>query len=226
MLLEVDYRESKIIELLKLNNDETLFYEIKNLIIGDFIIRNDNYLYVIERKSVLDLSASIIDGRMSEQRDRINNSFSDTDTKNIVYIIEGDRSKITNLPKNTIDSVILNLIFKYKYYVIFTKDIQETNDYLILLYNKIKENIFEKTNITNFTPIKKSDKNQKNAMLNMLTMIPGVSPTIAIKINDKFKTIKELCNNITEDSLASIQLTEKRKLGKALSLKIYNSLNL
>lgn len=226
MLLEVDYRESKIIELLKLNNDETLFYEIKNLIIGDFIIRNDHYLYVIERKSVLDLSASIIDGRMSEQRDRINNSFSDTDTKNIVYIIEGDRSKITNLPKNTIDSVILNLIFKYKYYVIFTKDIQETNDYLILLYNKIKENIFEKTNITNFTPIKKSDKNQKNAMLNMLTMIPGVSPTIAIKINDKFKTIKELCNNITEDSLASIQLTEKRKLGKALSLKIYNSLNL
>ena len=226
MLLEVDYRESKIIELLKLNNDETLFYEIKNLIIGDFIIRNDHYLYVIERKSVLDLSASIIDGRMSEQRDRINNSFSDTDTKNIVYIIEGDRSKITNLPKNTIDSVILNLIFKYKYYVIFTKDIQETNDYLILLYNKIKENIFEKTNITNFTPIKKSDKNQKNTMLNMLTMIPGVSPTIAIKINDKFKTIKELCNNITEDSLASIQLTEKRKLGKALSLKIYNSLNL
>lgn len=82
--LDIDYREKAIIKLL--NNkeiDANYTKNICNLYIGDFIIKKEddtvgdaqkeqiiksNLYYIIERKSVFDLAASIIDGRFREQK--------------------------------------------------------------------------------------------------------------------------------------------------------------
>jgi hypothetical protein len=66
----------------------------------------------------------------------------------------------------------------------------------------------------------------------MLCAIPGVSTKIAKIISYKYKNMNELIqayNEIdevgkAESLLANIQLSEKRRLGMSLSIKIYKSL--
>lgn len=236
LLLEIDYREHDIIELFK---EANLNYKVCNLIIGDFIIKNENgdILFVIERKSIKDLCASILDGRMGEQRSRLLESIQDPNK--IVYIIEGKKSEAfihgssPNITKKSINSSVLNLIFKHEYKVIFTESKQDTVNNLILLYTKIKESKLELNTNTNVIKIiKKSDKINDNIFINMLSVIPGVSAKIAIKIHEKFDTLNKLIlsyNNLPNENdkkkmLSEILVTTNRKVGKATSEKIYNAI--
>ena len=237
MNLEIDYRERDIIELFK---DTGINYKVCNLIIGDFIIKNENQdiLFVIERKSIKDLCSSILDGRLAEQRSRLIESIQDP--KKIIYIIEGSKKdelihgKTLDTSKKSINSSILNLIFKHQYKVIFTEYKQDTVDNIILLYTKIKElnlNI-DVDNIQPIKIIKKSDKINDNIFINMLSVIPGISIKIAIKIHEKYNTFNDLmiAYNLIESieikkkMLSEIQVTQNRKIGKAVSERIYYSI--
>ena len=216
MSVKVDYREHAIItEFEKIQFTD---YITENLLIGDFIIGD----IIIERKSVLDLSSSIIDNRFREQKERLLETTGDA--SKILYIIEGNKKNIKNLSKKIIDSAIQNLIFKHKYKVLFTSDQKDTAENLILLLHKIKTNEFNKEiqkSKMNF--IKKSDKINENILTNMLSIIPGVSILVAEKIYSKFNTMEILLESLTETSLQDIKITDKRKIGKSLALKIYNS---
>ena len=259
-MIEIDYRESKIIELIKQGDFSD--YNTINLPIGDFIIKSKNIIhtedinndtedinndtedinndinndinintkdieYIIERKSISDLSASISDGRFRCQKQRLMKS--NLDPSKIIYIIEGKYTKSCRIPKSTIDSAILNLIFKHNFRVIFTETPEHTLSHILLLYKKIqnKELLPEKNSIPNINIklIKKSDLHM-NTFVNMLSVIPGVSMNIANKINEKYKNLSELIEELKNnpDSLNSIQITDKRKLGNALSKKIYKCL--
>lgn len=238
ILLEIDYREHDIIELFKQVKD--INYKVCSLIIGDFIIKNekDEILFVIERKSIKDLCASILDGRMGEQRSRLLESIQDTNK--IVYIIEGKKSEAfihgssPGVTKKSINSSVLNLIFKHQYRVIFTESKQDTVDNIILLYTKIKESKLELNTNTNVIKIiKKSDKINDNIFINMLSVIPGVSAKIAIKIHEKYDTLNLLLlayskipnENDKKKMLSDIIVSTNRKVGKATSEKIYYSLH-
>jgi len=240
ILLEIDYREHDIIELFKQVKD--INFKVCNLIIGDFIIKNENgdILFVIERKSIKDLCASILDGRMGEQRSRLLESIQDPNK--IVYIIEGKKSEAfihgssPGVTKKSINSSVLNLIFKHQYRVIFTESKQDTVDNLLLLCTKIKESKLSLNTNTNVIKIiKKSDKINDNIFINMLSVIPGVSAKIAIKIHEKYDTLNLLLlayNNLTNENdnmmkkkmLSDILVNTNRKVGKATSEKIYYSL--
>lgn len=237
ILLEIDYREHDIIELFKQVKD--INYKVRNLIIGDFIIKNENgdILFVIERKSIKDLCASILDGRMGEQRSRLLESIQDPNK--IVYVIEGKKSEAfihgssPNITKKSINSSVLNLIFKHSYRVIFTESKQDTVDNLLLLCTKIKESKLELNTNTNVIKIiKKSDKINDNIFINMLSVIPGISAKIAIKIHEKYDTLNLLLlayNNLPSENdkkkmLSEILVSTNRKVGKATSEKIYYSL--
>lgn len=237
LLLEIDYRERRIIDLFE--NEKDINTKVSNLIIGDFIIKNENgdILFVIERKSVKDLCASIVDGRMGEQRSRLLESIQDPNK--IVYIIEGKKSEafihgsLPNVTKKSVNSSILNLIFKHQYKVIFTESKQDTVDNLILLFTKIKESKLElNTNVNVIKIIKKSDKINDNIFINMLSVIPGISSKIAIKIHEQYNTLNELViayskllnENDKKKMLSEILVNTNRKIGKAASEKIYYSL--
>jgi ERCC4-type nuclease len=236
--LEIDYREHAIIDLFLLKNTD-INYKVCNLIIGDFIIKNerDEILFVIERKSINDLCASIVDGRMSEQRSRLIESIKDP--KKIIYIIEGKKNEGLIHGKNhdtsikSINSCILNLIFKHEYKVILTESKQDTLDNILLLYTKISNNLLELgENYTKINIIKKSDKINNNIFINMLSVIPSISIKIAMKIHDKYQTFNDLIigyNLITNEDdkktmLSNIQVSTTRKVGKAVSEKIYYSI--
>lgn len=236
MNIEIDYREHDIIKLFEKEKD--INTKVCNLIIGDFIIKNekDEVLFAIERKSVKDLCASITDGRHSEQKDRLIESIQDP-TK-IIYIIEGKKSeglihgKNIDISRKSINSSILNLIFKHDYRVIFTESKQDTVDNLVMLYTKIKESKLKLNETTNVIKIiKKSDKINDNIFINMLSVIPGVSAKIAVKIHEQYYTFNKIIlayNNLLNENDKKKMLSEivvnidtNRKVGKATSEKVY-----
>jgi crossover junction endonuclease MUS81 len=233
IILEIDYRESAIIKHFEYNKP-AIPYKISNLPVGDFIFKipnEESIIYIIERKTILDLASSITDGRFREQKQRLLDSIGAPDK--IIYVLEGNKNlkKYGSISKSIIDSSILNLIFKHQYKVIHTLSDLETYDTLISLYSKLSSKDFGNINSTQVKLIKKSDNTSNNIFMHMLSTIPGVSTTIAGKIALKYNTLPELIKeydtlhdtNQKEQLLCNIQIN-KRKLGNALSKKIYTSL--
>ena len=82
--------------------------------------------------------------------------------------------------------------------------------------------------------VKKSDKINDHIFINMLSVIPGISAKIAIKIHEQYDTLNELMisyNNLQNENDKKKMLSEiivnadtNRKVGKAISEKIYHSL--
>jgi crossover junction endonuclease MUS81 len=264
MILLVDFREKIFIDALnKMGelssdslteihslkiNDFVINYKICNLDIGDFLICNsddttnniyENLLLLIERKTLNDLSSSIIDGRFREQKSRIEQSINDNNK--IMYIIEGNRKDIhkNGVKNNILEGAILNMIFKHKFKLINTINIQDTIDTILTIFKKYKNNEYtndqNSNNITdiNFSNIKKSDRINNNLFNLQLCVIPGVSIKIAKSISIEYKNMLELVNAYNnldnlikkQELLADIKINN-RKLGKALSKKIYNAITI
>jgi len=281
MLLLIDYREKGFIDVLKkyettkldhevflvnLDKNCNVYYKISNLDIGDFLISDINYdielttqdiyqklILLFERKTFSDLSSSIIDGRFREQKSRIEQTINNNDK--IMYIIEGTRKEKEKygIKMNILESAMLNLIFKHKFKLLNTNNINDTFETIITIYKKyykkeytsvsnvsvsnendVNENetievkevgdIVSEVNLIN---LKKSDRINNNIFNLQLSVIPGVSLNIAKKISEHYKNMNELINAYKENNeelLANIQITEKRKIGKALSKKIYNAI--
>jgi ERCC4-type nuclease len=169
MLLLIDYREKAFIDKIKrhdttlinetnevyqikVDKDIMLNYKIINLDIGDFLICNnisfdelsiekiyENLILLIERKTYSDLSSSIIDGRFREQKSRIENTIKTYDK--IMYIIEGTRKEKEKhgVKMNILEGAILNLIFKHKFKLLNTNNIDDTFDTIFLIYKKYKK---------------------------------------------------------------------------------------
>jgi ERCC4-type nuclease len=169
------------------------------------------------------------------------------DPSKIVFLIEGKKvqNKFSRITTNTLNSAILNLIFKprndtgFNFKVIITDSIQDTLDNILLLYKKVKNGELTNEELTNSKQIiqlpekliKKSDNDSKYIFINQLGIISGVSINIATKIKEKYNCMAELINTYNtldeincKKLLANLQVTEKRKLGLALSTKIYLAL--
>jgi crossover junction endonuclease MUS81 len=233
IILEIDYRENAIIKYFT-DNNTSISYKIVNLPIGDFVFKNSNdnsIIYIIERKTILDLASSITDGRFREQKQRLLESIGVPDK--IIYLLEGNKNlkKYGSISKSIIDSSILNLIFKHQYKVLHTLNDLETYEMLMSLYSKLSLKDFGKINPVSVKLIKKSDSASQNIFINMLSVIPGISTNIASKIASQYTTLPQLIDKYNtlkdikekEELLCNIQIG-KRKLGCVLSKKIYNSL--
>ena len=239
MKLQIDFREKSVIELF--DKEETDYRtEVLSLPVGDFVIKDElsEQLYcIIERKTMEDLSASIKDGRFREQKKRLLESVGQP--HRVIYIIEGYKATGNKklLPKDTLESAILNLSFKHDYKVVYTFDTDDTFYKLKKLYKKIrdKEYIFNgnsNVDTVDVSLISKTKKMNNNIFVNQLCVIPGVSMSIANCIVSKYSTMSGLLehyNNCKADKerelmLVDITINEKRRIGKVLSKKIYISL--
>lgn len=231
--LEIDYRERDIITIFQENEHSELIIKTCNLIVGDFLIKNENndILFAIERKSFKDLCASIIDNRFRDQKERLLESINNP--SKIIYILEGIKEPSQGISIQTINSAILNLLFKHNYKVIFTNSKQDTVNNILSLCNKLNNKDYQNqpTQLLPIKLVKKSDKLYSNIFINMLSVIPGVSINTASKIQKIYNTMHNLIyeyNNISdelrENMLSNIEITPKRKLGNALSKKIFNAI--
>jgi crossover junction endonuclease MUS81 len=240
MHLIVDTRENAIIKLLQNNtstDEQTMTYTVAPLEVGDFAIYDssakETLHCIIERKTVNDLCASIKDGRFREQKARLGN----IDAGKVIYIIEEYHTKHNGkLPKSTIDGAIVNLLFKHGFKVLFSLNSKHTLEYITMMHKKFANGDFSSNVKGDVAPTKllsKGDVVAENITALQLSAIRGVSYKVATFITESYPSMKSLIDAYsskdTEDEkkllLAHLQITKTRKLGKALSAKIYETLH-
>lgn len=255
MLIILDCREKKLIQecraILEYRQDiSNIIIEVKNLPIGDMIIKNDNgdEKIIVERKTMNDLASSIIDGRYKEQSHRLTNC--DIPNHNIYYLIEGSYMSLgPRYNKSTIISAITSLSYYKGFSVNRTLNVKETAEWLILFANKLqkedKAGYYTPTNKSNgdvdipaaqkdystvCKRVKKENITLDNIGIIMLMQIPNVSQQTAAIIIDKFKTLNNVIkvlekdNSVLNDLYITTKNGSKRKISKTACDNIYKFL--
>ena len=242
MSLLVDNRENKIIKILA-DIPQFTDYSIQQLPIGDFIVnRNGEPYFVFERKSVNDLYQSINDGRYKEQKARL---FSQFRANRIIYIVEGSLSELySDSRKKAVTGSIFNMQFRDKITIVRTSNPVETAQFILSFLDKFAKNpdwfTVEAQQNNSAGPHheeysslikvnKSSNVTPEVCQIVMLTQIPGVSHNFSKKILQEYGNIEKLIYALKshekpEMLLADIKVTDKRKLGKVLSQRIFNYL--
>ena len=228
MEIYVDNRERDLIKLFNKNNNDII---LKNLEIGDIVYKKDEeVIYIVERKTFNDLGASINDGRYKEQKIRLlSNS-----NGNLFYILEGNMSECTTLNQKALLGSIVNMTFRDNIKLIFSSDINETYKILVQIRDKFNSGKFSKIvnerNDNNYISSIKLNKKENMTKLNcniiQLATIPGVSKNISTIILENYNTISNLIDEYKKNDeymLKDLNIG-KRKLGKILSKKIYDIL--
>jgi ERCC4-type nuclease len=162
MIVKVDTREHDLLQQITyLTANIPIFKDIviksETLPIGDIIICDDKEdKLVIERKSVVDLLASIKDGRYEEQSYRLNGL--NHHNHNIIYLIEGDVNRVNRfksdnkVEKLTLYSAMLSLNY-YKGFSMFRSfSLEETATIICNMAYKIEKDPSKKAFYQNFTP--------------------------------------------------------------------------
>lgn len=145
MKIIIDERESQLhAELLRLESNKTVSIIHKKVLpLGDVIIttNTDEPLFIVERKSMNDLLASIKDGRYVEQSYRLQHSDEFTADR-VIYIIEGMFSQIKNpTEKKSIYSAMVSLEYFKGFHVERTYSVVETAEYLWNTVDKLQRDI-------------------------------------------------------------------------------------
>lgn len=250
MIIKIDCREKALLEECnkqQLINDSSQFIKIisENIPLGDIIIYDDNNneKLIIERKTLLDLAASIRDGRYTEQGYRLQQC--SMHNHNIIYLIEGDlryyKPFKSNIDKKALMSSMVSINYFKGFSLFRTIDLTETAEWLLQLTTKLHKesplsSFYEKTIFITQTPnndelienaeslndsyssvmkrVKKENINPDNIGEIMLSQIPGVSNASAIAIMSKYSTIQNLIQKLARDDKALINISISDKSGK------------
>jgi ERCC4-type nuclease len=195
--------------------------------IGDIIISNadtNEDLVIIERKTLADLSASIKDGRYTEQSYRLNGI--PHLNHNIIYLIEGDITRLSIFKSKIDKQMLYSAIFSINYFkgfsVMRSMSLEESATIIcnmVIKLLKSNNKLPYYTSLPSTVPVlqidstveeakeycsvvkrvKKENITKDNIGEIMLCQIPGISDVSARAIFQKFKTISDLILSIKED---------------------------
>ena len=236
MIINIDYRETKLIELIKtkidLHNDNAknakniITLEISNLPLGDITLsheKTDKPIIIIERKSVKDLAGSIRDGRYNEQSARLNEY--PIANHNIVYLIEGSirdyKPPNVNM-KNPITypalySSLISVLYYKGFSVLRTVDVQETAELLYRITDKISRNSGknELPYYSNNNANSNENTNSNNNANSNENANTDITDALCSGSNKK-------SSNITPDNIGIIMLCQIPGIGKTAATAIMN----
>jgi crossover junction endonuclease MUS81 len=201
----------------------------QQLELGDIHIEMNDLIYVYERKTMNDLLSSVKDSRYKEQKSRLLSNY-----KNVNYIIEGtDIIASNNLHnQNLLTSIYFNSTYRDNIKVFFTKNINDTITFLLMLSTKIidKPHNFIQNEMQKSEPdyidickikSKKSDNiDKETCYLLQLSQIPNISKQIAKNIKDIYPTMKILLNTLETTENPIELLMQIPNIGKQKANKI------
>lgn len=225
----LDTRESELIQRIP---DAT----VKQLSVGDIWIgTNDQGIaeggLIIERKSIRDLEASILDGRYKEQRGRIL-SFCQESKAQPMYILEGSLASGTGrLQKKALMKFIHRLIFHYQIPVMQTQSVQETAELVQTLVEQWKDDPASLQRTTELVKVTDGIHVQKKAnaadptqfAISCLAQCPGVSVKMAEQLVQTFGSLQ----GILQASAAQVEAVKvgARKVGPVVSKRLHELLH-
>jgi ERCC4-type nuclease len=227
----LDTRETELIHIL---SNESI---VKQLPVADIWIGVDNDGksieggLIIERKSIRDLEASILDGRYREQRGRILSYCQENKTQPM-YILEGSLGSNTGrLQKKAIMKFINRLIFHYQIPVMQTTTVQETSELIQALIEQWKEDptslqrTTELVKVTDGIHIQKkaNAQNHRQFAISCLAQCPGVSVKMAEELINVFGSLK----GVIEAPVNEIENVKvgTRRVGPVVSKRLIEILN-
>ena len=247
----IDTREGKLLKLALSSNTP---FEKQHLHIGDIHLikkdkNNNSQILVIERKSIPDLLASIKDGRYKEQKTRLNGLLKQGQIGGWFYLVEGTRQFLYREQIKTYYGFIISSQLRDNIQVIHTNNPKDSWEFIVRLMQRFEKDEFKilqiqndkitkdveqssSTYIESIKAVKKDNITPSNSQAMAFGTIPGVSFKMGEIILKKYKTLSDLFDTYlgleTEEEkeklLEEIQISEKRKLGKILSARIYNFL--
>ena len=216
---------------------ELLPWPIAHLPVADIWIGTDpsgNPLansVLIERKSVADFEASIMDNRYREQRSRLM-SYATEQKAHVAYIIEGELDRLGphRLTKQALMKHITRLALRYHIAVFQTASIKETAELCQLLKDQwtADPTTFEQPATMTYveTRGKTREENYDNPAVFMATVLQacrGVSSAGAKAIAAVYPSLETLMK-ATQEELAAIQVG-KQKFGQVKATRLYSLLH-
>ena len=225
----VDTRECKLRELLEKNGTS---FVTKSLELGDILIEHPKRQILIERKTITDFNASLMDGRYKNQKLRLlewrNKTEVQTDgqtdaRKNVVYLFE---EKTGDNKDRAYWGALVNMILRDNIGAIQCDGLTRTAQVIADIKKKLDEDKFDELeggsrNISLEGYAKGKYNTPKNCYLGQLSLIPGISSAIAEKIAEKYPNMRALLDDMDVKTLGNIRITEKRRLGDKLAEKIH-----
>lgn len=208
--LIVDNREKVIIPLLS-----SIPHESANLEIGDFqIIQGDQIQLLIERKTISDLAASIVDGRYREQKKRILAQ----NIPKVIYLIEGSLSSYKgSIPINTLYSTVINCTLRDNIHILISSSAEESATLIIKCWKKLQEYKIDSGCKISYQEASVKQQRNKNltppeCYLHQLAQIPGISYTTAKGIAKGFPTMTDLLDSLEADAdmLVEYRVNDRR----------------
>lgn len=229
-VLLVDTRERAVIA----SNQLTVPFEEKQLDIGDFNImckETKEVVYVIERKSIPDLVASIKDGRYIEQKSRALSVHGD---KKYAYVVETNGDFKWDAAEKQIRSAIINTMIRDGISVFMSCDVNDTCSLVNNIFEKfevgqnVSRGISENAYLSCLIKGKKSE-NKKDPMVLakfQLSHIPSISLNNAEAILNEFgvNRIVMLINCFNAEENLNKRLLSIPGIGKSKVKELISSL--
>lgn len=245
-LVRIDSRECAVKNILpeKLDKDG-IRYVFENLDSGDFTLEAEGQpLWVIERKTIKDLLASIKDGRYLCQKQKMIEKFG---REHIMYVIEGSFTFSACTPSlneteyKSVMSSIINTQLRDKIIVMRTQDVMDT---CCLIYNIVaraskdinkyiargttEHNVETSTRQASYQHTSRKEHFTKtDVFTQQLCQISGISQKTAEALGKEFNDMKTFYDNLTplEDEeklkiLKNIYLKDNRRINSKVAVKI------
>jgi ERCC4-type nuclease len=238
----LDSRETSLISCMKERDldkyDHCISIEVQVLNIGDIHVCFNDSVWVMERKTVADLVASIKDGRYKEQKSRLLSS-----GHNVTYIIEGGDivSSKHERHQNMLSGVYIHSMYRDNIHLAFTRDVSETCTYIMTLATKMVDNpqYFKYDKAEYAKPLEYVDclklKSKKidnitpdNCFIMQLAQIPTISSVIAKNIQSVYPTMRDFMialENAKDNDARLHILCEIDKIGQEKAKKILQFLH-
>jgi ERCC4-type nuclease len=196
----IDNRESDLILLLK---GQDVPCESITLDIADIeIIDGTRRRFLMERKTIKDLAASIVDGRFKDQKDRMLGILEREPTTAISYILEGnlrggDSERVSGrITVGMIRNLLYTIQYKYRIPIIQTSSVNDTAGYIRRFHQYLIEHpdfipvgsgsnagcISYKTLLP--APVSNRGTTNRDLSVSALTVVSGVSHRTAEAIID------------------------------------------
>jgi ERCC4-type nuclease len=196
---------------------------------------------LIERKTIRDLEASILDGRYREQKARLM-AYCEEKGAIPMYILEGSYFTTSGrLGPQALMKIVARLQCKYKIAVLHTQSLAETSQVIEALHSQFQ------TDPDNFTPLLQTNTTlhesepvsarntihvQKKANATdpryfataSLAQCPGLSPKMAEVLTGHFKSWNQI-HNATQKEIEEVVQPNGRRIGPAVAARLYELLH-
>ena len=206
-MIIIDFREKDIIKhCIEMNKNINIEIKTENLLLGDILI--DKLL--IERKTINDLAASIVDGRYREQSFRLLKAIEEG--YKVFYFIEGAMDLYTGaISKHILVSTIYSLTHK-GFQVLLTKNSKDTAFFILQFAEKMKKDAEKmKKDVEKMkkgTEIKKDDNNTETSEIADIDEIETNSEIKVTYENTQGIIQTKKNKNITKDNISVFMLCQ------------------